>query len=322
MLRSFRLLLAAGLLALTSVTSVTAGVSDAEISSQVKVSGVLVSTGGATALVNGRLVRAGERVGHFDIVAIESGLVHMRAAERAFSLQVGSSAVLESRYEHARADADVVTAHLPGQPAFEPEQPVIEPEMLGDVPASAYGPVAPGETLSEIAGILASEPEESAKLMASIYHHNPQAFGDSMHLLYAGTYLSLPEQADSIEPARFAAIDPVAAEPERFEDSAVEDSVVDDSAGMPATTAVAPGDTLSAIAANYVTDSITLNQAMLAIFEANRDSFGGNINVLYAFEILDLPDPTAWFAHTPQTAFAEVDRQASLWRSGSGTNST
>ena len=79
---------------------------------------------------------------------------------------------------------------------------------------------------------------------------------------------------------------------------------------------------MSGIALRYVDDSITLNQAMLAIFEANRDSFGGNINVLYAFEILELPDPTAWFAHTPQTAYAEVDRQASLWRSGSGTNST
>ncbi|MGI9301894.1 MAG: hypothetical protein ACR2RB_04185, partial [Gammaproteobacteria bacterium] len=67
-----------------------------------------------------------------------------------------------------------------------------------------YGPVAAGQTLSEIAQALRPRGVPLDLHMQAIFESNPQAFGDSMNLLHKGAMLGIPEPAgpdDTAEPA-------------------------------------------------------------------------------------------------------------------------
>ena len=75
------------------------------------------------------------------------------------------------------------------------------------------------------------------------------------------------------------------------------------------------GDTLSKIAAQYKPDEVSLDQMLVALFNANANAFeGSNMNRLRSGAILTIPAPDA--AQTTQTAEAArvVRVQASDWR--------
>jgi pilus assembly protein FimV len=74
------------------------------------------------------------------------------------------------------------------------------------------------------------------------------------------------------------------------------------------------GETLSRIADRVRPEDVTLNQMMIAIFEANPQAFAGNINVLRAGTTLRLPDSTSLGELAVTTANAEVRRQIDEWR--------
>ena len=277
--------------------------SDAELAAQFSVNGLRVSTTSEVAIINDQIRRVGDFVGEAEIVAIDSYLVHMRIADRTFAMRVGSSVIRESDY--ATQSPDTFQSQAPLLSAIEISLPpkIAEreyaSEFIGDVlVAESYWPVAPGETLFEIAASLASTPDEHADVMATLYADNPEAFGGSVDVLYAGARLAVPGTT-TLLPEQLAA--------------APGEPVV---AAVNSRTVVQRGDTLSAIAVRLAPADITLNQAMLAIFEANPDAFGGNINLLYAAEILEIPGPADWLGHSPQAALAEVVRQASVWRTG------
>ena len=80
--------------------------------------------------------------------------------------------------------------------------------------------------------------------------------------------------------------------------------------------AVKRGDTLSKIANEYKPPSATLEQMMVALFNANQGAFdGGNMNRLRAGRIVTMP-PADAAASTPPVEAAKVVRlQASDWRS-------
>ncbi|MDJ0759597.1 MAG: FimV/HubP family polar landmark protein [Woeseiaceae bacterium] len=80
---------------------------------------------------------------------------------------------------------------------------------------------------------------------------------------------------------------------------------------------VARGETLSGIALHYRPDGITINQMMLALFEANPTAFSGNINRLSAGATLYIPDSSEAGGHSVSAAMAEVTRQNEDWRQGS-----
>jgi pilus assembly protein FimV len=61
---------------------------------------------------------------------------------------------------------------------------------------------------------------------------------------------------------------------------------------------------------------MTMNQTMLAIFEANPDAFGGNINILHAGAGLRIPTADAIFQIDRSGALAEAQRQNAAWKSG------
>jgi len=77
-------------------------------------------------------------------------------------------------------------------------------------------------------------------------------------------------------------------------------------------------DTLWKIADRYRPDnSVSVNQMMMAIYEANPNAFmGRNINLVRAGSILRIPDRAAVTAISPAQANAEVTRQYEEWRSG------
>lgn len=109
-----------------------------------------------------------------------------------------------------------------------------------------------------------------------------------------------PVQAPSAQPAQQQAT-PTQAQP-TFDDSPGGDLLV------------VRGDTLWGITSRVRPDSrLTINQTMLAIFEANPEAFAGNINVLRAGATLRIPSADDVFRISRGDAFAEVQRQNQAW---------
>ncbi|MGI9270688.1 MAG: FimV/HubP family polar landmark protein [Woeseiaceae bacterium] len=61
---------------------------------------------------------------------------------------------------------------------------------------------------------------------------------------------------------------------------------------------------------------LTMNQTMLAIFEANPEAFGGNINILRAGAALRIPSADEIYQIGRGDALSEVERQHAAWDSG------
>jgi len=81
------------------------------------------------------------------------------------------------------------------------------------------------------------------------------------------------------------------------------------------------GETLWGLTARNRPDGrLTMNQTMLAIFQANPDAFGGNINVLRAGASLRIPSADEVFQINRGDALSEVQRQHNDW--GGGTSYT
>jgi pilus assembly protein FimV len=83
------------------------------------------------------------------------------------------------------------------------------------------------------------------------------------------------------------------------------------------------GDTLWGIAQRVRPDSrLSMNQTMLAIFEANPEAFAGNINVLSAGASLRIPSADDIFRISRGDAEAEVSRQHDSWSGSTGVTRT
>ena len=61
---------------------------------------------------------------------------------------------------------------------------------------------------------------------------------------------------------------------------------------------------------------MTMNQTMLAIFEANPEAFGGNINILRAGASIRIPSADEIFQINRDDALAEAQRQHAEWSGG------
>lgn len=93
----------------------------------------------------------------------------------------------------------------------------------------------------------------------------------------------------------------------------------------PAAPAIQPGSTYRvqrndtlwkiASAANPGTRS-DVNRAMVAIYQSNPEAFDGNINVLKAGSVLNIPAAAEMSSISASAAAAEVSRQYRLWREG------
>jgi pilus assembly protein FimV len=90
---------------------------------------------------------------------------------------------------------------------------------------------------------------------------------------------------------------------------------------------VAKGDTLTKIARTLRADSPVpatpgnIDQTMIAVYRANPDAFGGNINILRRGSVLRVPGADDIAALNENAAMSEVRRQMSAWR-GAGEPTT
>ena len=74
------------------------------------------------------------------------------------------------------------------------------------------------------------------------------------------------------------------------------------------------GNTLWGIAREFLPDSrLTMNQMMLAIFEANPEAFAGNINIMSAGADLRIPSADEIFSISRGDALREAQRQNAEW---------
>ncbi|MEM9207765.1 MAG: FimV/HubP family polar landmark protein [Pseudomonadota bacterium] len=86
---------------------------------------------------------------------------------------------------------------------------------------------------------------------------------------------------------------------------------------------VAESQTLWAIASSVRPDSsLTINQVMLAIYEANPGAFGGNINILKAGATLRIPSADDMYSIDRRSANAEAQRQHDSWDGSAASDDT
>jgi pilus assembly protein FimV len=86
---------------------------------------------------------------------------------------------------------------------------------------------------------------------------------------------------------------------------------------------VAQGDTLTKIARSmHAETKADVDQTMIAVYRANPDAFGGNINILRRGAVLRLPGADEIAALNQTEAMSEVHRQMSAWRGNGATAST
>ncbi len=105
--------------------------------------------------------------------------------------------------------------------------------------------------------------------------------------------------------------------PERPPEPVVDDSPYDTSVG--GDLVVDRGQTLWGLAARNRPDGrLTVNQTMLAIYQANPGAFGGNINLLRAGASLRIPSADEVFQISRGDALSEVQRQHNAWSSDTG----
>jgi pilus assembly protein FimV len=82
---------------------------------------------------------------------------------------------------------------------------------------------------------------------------------------------------------------------------------------------VAKGDTLTKIARSLHADSqANIDQTMIALYRANPDAFGGNINILRRGAVLRVPGADDIAALNQREAMGEVHRQMDAWRGAGG----
>lgn len=85
---------------------------------------------------------------------------------------------------------------------------------------------------------------------------------------------------------------------------------------------VGKGDTLSKIARSlHATTPAAMDQTMMAVYRANPDAFGGNINILRRGSVLRVPGADEIAALNQTEAMNEVHRQMSAWQGSSGAAS-
>jgi pilus assembly protein FimV len=112
--------------------------------------------------------------------------------------------------------------------------------------------------------------------------------------------------------------EPVSAPPQAQPQPAAEVRQYDTTAG--GDYVVQRRETLWGIAQRMRPDSrLTMNQTMLAIYEANPGAFGGNINLLKAGATLRIPSADEIFRISRGDALSEVRRQNTNWQDGTSS---
>ncbi|MGI9224496.1 MAG: FimV/HubP family polar landmark protein [Woeseiaceae bacterium] len=242
--------------------------------------GILISPTNRSALINGKIVREGERVDGIAVLAIEEDAVVVLSGTEEYAVPVGSGAWLE--------------------PSLV--RPVRSAEVDGGSP-SPVRRVNSGDTLSGIAEDYAGNGLSLHQVMVALFEANPQAFDGNLNRLHAGAQLHIPESLD------MRRLDPETALVEVLRQTESWQAVPGRSgfsAHQPASVEAQPvsmvaafetseygpvrfGETLSEIAVQVSGNDVSMHEMMAALFEANPHAFGDNIDLLHEGAVLRVP---------------------------------
>lgn len=184
------------------------------------------------------------------------------------------------------------------------QQPVAEP-FITVLIAANWGR---GRVLREY-NLIVDRPNETAEGLAPVEVRGPMV--DSGR-----------EAAIERDPAAVAASEPVPAQPDEAEADAEATTPVQ--IPRPRATAagsveVRRGDTLGRIADGVAQRlGVTRSQALVGLYQANPEAFGGSMNELRAGAVLRIPDVAELAALPPTLVAREVERAVTDWRRRSG----
>ncbi len=237
--------------------------------------GVLISPTSRSALVNNSVAKVGDTVSGAEIVAIEQGKVLIRSGNTSIFVEVGGNL----------GTGRVVPA-------------------LAATPDPGSHTVRSGETLSEIAERYLVAGATLNQTMIALYEANPQAFDGNINRLQAGATLELPGRDELFRQSPETALAAVLEHVDRWK-SGVETEVVRavSVAREPESAEYGPvanGETLSGIAVRLLPEGESLNSMMSAIFDANPDAFGDDIDFLREGAVLRIPEAYAQRLREPR----------------------
>lgn len=284
-----------------------------------RLKGVLISESSRTALISGRPVQRGDRIGGAEILRIEQQGIRVRIGAEELTVSVGGTfAGNSSAPAFVRATTPARLARPDGRRALHERTQLTAARVSSELdPGSELRhTVKSGETLSGIASRHLRDGLTVEQMMMALFQSNPQAFSNNINQLYAGATLSIPSglEAASQEPAVAAAA--VARHLDAWQNDARFEATV--AAATPAQEygPVESGETLSDIAADALQDGVTLDQMMIALYEANPQAFSNNINILYEGAVLRMPSNIELRRQAPEVATGEVVRQTNTWQTG------
>ena len=160
-----------------------------------------------------------------------------------------------------------------------------------------------------ISGILISTKSRAALINGEVAHEGEHVAGVEIIAIDEHGVRVLSGSAELILPVGSTTrLAPTAVHPVKL--------VRNDPPTSPATHRVDTGETLSEIAEVYAGPDASLNQVMMALYEANPDAFNGNINRLLAGAELRIPSSADIKRRSADFALAEVLRHTETWRSG------
>ncbi|MGI9247864.1 MAG: FimV/HubP family polar landmark protein [Woeseiaceae bacterium] len=267
-------------------TSQAAG---AESTSRFELRGVLISPTSRSALVNGRVTREGDRVGGAEIIAIDEGAVRILTGSRELTVRVGSTALVER--------------------SIVKRNPPVHSQ-------SRHGPVKRGESLSGIAQRYSRHGATMNQMMIALFQANPQAFDGNINVLHEGAILNIPDRHELHRQTAEIASAQVTQHMEAWKPGNQQPIQLAKVPGQSEYGPVAKGESLSTIAERFLYDGATLNQVMIALFQANPQAFSGNINVLHEGAVLTIPNENELHLQAPEVAMNEVAHHTDVWRSG------
>ena len=178
---------------------------------------------------------------------------------------------------------------------------LLDPPLLLPEPVAAV-PVEPAETQAPQANIPRSAPppptpEPPAPQDAPALEPSPQAPPTP----------EAPEPQDAPEPQNASELEPSPQAPPSPEVTPV---LADGGSHGP----VQRGETLWGIAESYRPEDITVYQMLVALYEANPEAFGANMNMLYAGAVLRIPERAELVSYTASASVAEFVRQTDEWQ--------
>lgn len=270
--------------------------------------GVLVSDSGGLALINGKMSRVGDRVAGAEIVAIVEGAVRLLIGSRELTVNVGSSFDTRQTFHasigRSQRESRPESVRASNRPTGEAAIP----------PRVDQHAVSQGETLSGISKRYQVDGVTLNQMMIAFFRVNPKAFDENINILFEGASLRIPTRSELLYEEPDMATAQVGRQTHQWRMSRERSTTLAKAENQTHYGPVGGGETLIVIADHVRPVEITVDQMMIALFEANREAFGDNINLLYKDSVLRIPDDKNLLQQA-EIATAEVTRQMDEWRS-------